>query len=123
MIYEIARYPEVQARMRAEILEVQTKMFARGDPDFTALDFESMHYTVAVLRVRNLFWPYFMTIDNRFQECLRTQSASVRISREVIKDDVLPLHKPITTLSGRVINEIPIAKGTRLYIATQGYHL
>lgn len=122
MIYEIARYTEVQARMRAEILEVQAKMYARGDADFNALDFESMHYTVAVLRVSVCVLTAHGLLT-RLQECLRTQSASVRISREVIKDDVLPLHKPLTTLSGRVINEIPIAKGTRLYIATQGYHL
>jgi len=70
------------------------------------LDVEGMHYTVAVMR-----------------ECLRLQSASVRISREATKDDVLPLHKPIVTQSGKTINELPIPKGTRLFIATQGYHV
>lgn len=51
-MYEVAKRPEIQARMRAEIQEMKKKVLARGEEDFTALDLEGMHYTVAVMRVR-----------------------------------------------------------------------
>lgn len=51
-LYEIAKRPEVQARMRAEILEMKAKVDARGDAHFNALDLEGLHYCEAVIRVR-----------------------------------------------------------------------
>jgi hypothetical protein len=54
LMYEISRRPEVQARMREEILEMQARVDARGD-DWNTLDLDSLHYTDAVIRVRCLF--------------------------------------------------------------------
>jgi len=51
------------------------------------------------------------------------QCIIISIGREVIKDDVLPLSQPIVTKSGKVINELPIPKGTRLLMSMHGYHM
>lgn len=51
-LFEIAKRPAIQARMRAEILEMKQKIEARGDFSHTALDLEGLQYTDAVLRVR-----------------------------------------------------------------------
>lgn len=45
------------------------------------------------------------------------------VRREAVKDDVLPLSDPIVTTSGEVINELPIAKGTRVWLSVPGYHM
>lgn len=52
VLYEIAKRPEIQARMRTEILEMMNKVHARGDTEWTPLDLDSLHYTDAVIRVR-----------------------------------------------------------------------
>jgi len=106
VLYEIAKRPEIQARMRAEILEMMNKVHARGDTEWTPLDLDSLHYTDAVVR-----------------ESFRYSSIIVDVRRQATRDDVLPLSKPITTLSGKVIHELPIPKGTYLFIAVQGYHM
>jgi len=106
VLFEIAKRPEIQARMRAEILEMMNTVHARGDIDWTPLDLDSLHYTDAVIR-----------------ESFRHSSIIVDVRRQATKDDVLPLSKPITTLSGKVIHELPIPKGTYLFIAVQGYHM
>jgi hypothetical protein len=43
--------------------------------------------------------------------------------REASEDDVIPLSTPIHTSSGKVINEIPISKGTKLWIAVDAYNV
>ncbi len=38
------------------------------------------------------------------------------------KDEVLPLHRPITTKSGEVLNQLPVKKGTILIASIAGYN-
>jgi len=52
MLWELAKHRDCQEKLRAEINETLEKIKARGDPDFTANDFESMPYLVAVTKVR-----------------------------------------------------------------------
>lgn len=54
---ELARHPQVQSRLRAEIRSTEQEINARGDSDFTAADLESMPYLSAVLKVRNALLP------------------------------------------------------------------
>ena len=42
--------------------------------------------------------------------------------RTPIKDDVLPLTKPIVGTSGRIYTELPIPKGTPITVSTIGYN-
>jgi cytochrome P450 len=50
-LYELAKAPHVQHRMRVEIQEMQAKISARGDTEFTVTDFDNMPYTIAVMKV------------------------------------------------------------------------
>lgn len=56
------------------------------------------------------------------QESLRFHPVSYNHYREPAKDTVLPLSKPITTLTGKVINEIIVPKGTKMVTSVNGYH-
>ena len=47
----------------------------------------------------------------------------MEVVREPIKDDMLPLSKPVVGTSGKVYNEILIPKGTLVNISTIGYNL
>jgi cytochrome P450 len=51
LLYEVVRRPDVQARMRQEILEMKAKVDARENTDWTPLDLDGSHYTDAVIRV------------------------------------------------------------------------
>jgi len=47
----------------------------------------------------------------------------VEVVRAPIRDDVLPLTKPIVGASGRVYTELPIPKGTLITLSAFGYNL
>ena len=51
LFYELAKHPEFQEKMRAEITAKRAAVSARGDSDFTMEDLESMMYLQAVLKV------------------------------------------------------------------------
>lgn len=59
---------------------------------------------------------------NDIQETLRYHPVVHTTFREAIKDDVLPLSKPIVTCSGKVINEIPVPKGLKIITSIGGYN-
>lgn len=50
-LLELAKRPEIQHRLRAEIRQMETKIRVRGDREFTADDMESMPYLVAITKV------------------------------------------------------------------------
>jgi len=50
-LYELAKHPEVQARLREEIIETRMKIQARGETEFTTNDLDTMPYLVAVMKV------------------------------------------------------------------------
>lgn len=102
---ELAQHPDVQLRLREEIRAMERTVQARGDSDFTVSDMEAMPYLQAVLR-----------------EVLRYHPVVPHNYRQSLHEDVLPLSKPIHTLSGKTINEIPIRKGLRLILSVAAYH-
>lgn len=104
-LWELAKHRDCQDRLRAEINETLAKIIARGDADFTANDYETMPYLVAVTK-----------------EFLRIHPSALEIVRAPIQDDILPLTKPIIGTSGRVYTELPIPKGTAVYISAIGYN-
>jgi hypothetical protein len=53
-LFELAKHPEIQTRLRAEIRETEAAIHARGDVDFSIADFDSMPYTTAVMKVRDV---------------------------------------------------------------------
>ncbi|OJA08713.1 hypothetical protein AZE42_07090 [Rhizopogon vesiculosus] len=104
-LLELARQPEIQSRLRAEIRETEAAVHARGDADFTIADFDAMPYTTAVIK-----------------EILRFSPVVYHIHRYASQDDILPLSQPITTRSGKVIHELPIPKGTRIVASIAAYN-
>ncbi|KIM48379.1 hypothetical protein M413DRAFT_16317 [Hebeloma cylindrosporum] len=104
-VLELARHTAVQDKLRKEIRAKQREIKARGDSEFTSSDFEAMPYLTAFLKESLRFYP---TVFNAF--------------REAAVNDVLPLSKPITTRSGKVINEIPVPKGLKIIPSINGYN-
>ena len=49
ILLELARHPEMQTRLRAEIRETEAAIRVRGDTHFTGTDFEAMPYAMAVI--------------------------------------------------------------------------
>ena len=57
LLYELARNPDVQEKLRTEIAEKRAEVNARGDQDFTPEDLDSMELLQAVISVRALTIP------------------------------------------------------------------
>ncbi|KAJ6551032.1 cytochrome P450 [Mycena vulgaris] len=93
IFHTLALYPEVQDKLRAEILAA---------PDH--LDHDSL-----------VSLPY---LDSVVRECLRLfPPAGPSMFREAFEDTVLPLSTPITGVDGTIMNSITVPKGTSIYIA------
>ena len=54
---------------------------------------------------------------------MRIHSIVAEVARTPIQDDILPLAKPIVGTSGRVYTELPVPKGTFIYVSIAGYNL
>ncbi|CAA7260516.1 unnamed protein product [Cyclocybe aegerita] len=104
-LLEIARHQDVQTKLRHEIHRKEREIRERGDRGLSASDFDTMPYLTAVIK-----------------ESLRFHPASPSTYRETMKEDVLPLLKPITTLSGKVITELPVPKGLKVVTSINGYN-
>ncbi|KAG2153139.1 cytochrome P450 [Suillus clintonianus] len=104
-LLELAKHPEIQSRLRAEIWKTEATVHVRGDVNFTIADFDAMPYTTAVMK-----------------EVLRFCCVIYHAHRFASQDDVLPLSKPITTRSGDVIRELPVPKGTRIVASIAAYN-
>lgn len=104
-LYELAMHPHYQEKLRAEIRSMERSIRERGDVTFCSSDFDSMPFLQAVVR-----------------EVLRFHPAVPHNYRQALKDDILPLSKPLRTLSGKMVNEIHIPKGTRLILSVAAYN-
>jgi hypothetical protein len=63
------------------------------------------------------------TDPNFAQEILRVYPTLIEIIRVPGKDDVVPLSKPVTGISGKVYKELAVPAGTHMFISTAGYNL
>ncbi|KAH9485607.1 Cytochrome P450 monooxygenase 128 [Psilocybe cubensis] len=104
-LFELALHADVQDRLRQEIHQKEREIKARGDIAFTPNDFEDMPYLTAVLK-----------------ESLRFNPAAYYIYRQPSKDEVIPLSTPITSPSGKILNEIVVPKNTKITISINGYN-
>lgn len=123
-LLELAGKRHVQEKLRAEIVDTLGRIRSRGDSDFTANDFDSMPYLVAVGKVCQE-WTCMLTklTPHSAQETLRLYSVANELARTAAKDDVLPLSKPIVGLSGKVYKDLLVPAGTIVTISTVGYNL
>ncbi|EGN99109.1 hypothetical protein SERLA73DRAFT_181928 [Serpula lacrymans var. lacrymans S7.3] len=104
-LYELARHPEDQQKVREEIAAVRKEVEARGDEDFVPSDFDSMPFMNAVLK-----------------ESLRLHPIVAALFREAAGEDVLPLSEPLETVSGKMIDQIPISKGQTINVSVCAYN-
>jgi cytochrome P450 len=70
-LFELTKHPDVQAKLRAEIQAAEQSVYARGDTEFTAEDFDSMAYTIAVMKVRCCCYLWSRLCQTQCQETLR----------------------------------------------------
>lgn len=123
MLLELSRNPEVQTKLRHEIQAMEYTIRSRGDSEFRASDFDAMPYLSAVLKVNGNWWiSVFSHSWWHVQETLRYHPVVHNTFREAIKDDLLPLSKPIITSSGKIISEIPVPKGLKIITSIGGYN-
>ncbi|OBZ67961.1 Docosahexaenoic acid omega-hydroxylase CYP4F3 [Grifola frondosa] len=97
ILHTLAQHPDVQDRLRKEILD------ARDGKDLEYDDLVDLPYMDAVCReTLRLFPPASLTF------------------REAKKDTMLPLSEPVHGRDGSMIHEIPISKGTSIFIGVTG---
>ncbi|KAJ7078781.1 cytochrome P450 [Mycena epipterygia] len=92
IIHLLTLHPDVQEKLRAEIMEKNEQMCHD--------DLVGMPYLDGVVR-----------------ESLRLYPPITAMTRNATQDCVLPLSAPITGVDGRVIDAITVPKGTEVYIA------
>lgn len=126
LFWELAKDVNYQQKMREEIAAARADVVARGDTDFAVADLESMVYVNAAIKVCTVSSKlqnfYVCRNGNHLQEILRLHPIVYLIVRVADKDDVIPLARPITTATGEVITEIPIAKGQHISVSSWGYN-
>jgi len=105
-LWELAKWPEIQHRLREEVTKTYEATRARGNEDFTGEDIDNMTFTNAVVK-----------------EVLRLHSVVVEIDRVAREDHVLPLTRPMVGRSGKVHQSLPVPKGTIVYVSCWGYNL
>ncbi|KAI0745004.1 cytochrome P450 [Earliella scabrosa] len=105
LAYELARHPEYQDRMRDEILATRARVEARGDPEFTMDDLDSLTLTL-----------------NAIKETLRMHNVVPYLPRQATKDDVIPLQYPVVSVTGETITEVPVCAGQVIYTSFAAYH-
>ncbi|KAI0829070.1 PAH-inducible cytochrome P450 monooxygenase PC-PAH 1 [Trametes gibbosa] len=105
MLYELARHPEYQSKMREEVRAIRARVAERGDSEFSVSDLDSMTYVLAAMK-----------------EVLRLHPIVYTLLRQSTRDDVLPLSAPVTLATGEVVDELPIPKGTNCTISIWAYN-
>ncbi|KAJ8494561.1 hypothetical protein ONZ45_g13198 [Pleurotus djamor] len=103
MLYELSRHPDDQKRVREEMRQMRQTL-PHGEA-FSLANLESLQFTNAVIK-----------------EALRLHPIGPSLVRTASCDDRLPLGLPITTKDGDIIQEIPIPKGTDIFVSICAYN-
>ncbi|TFK45416.1 cytochrome P450 [Heliocybe sulcata] len=105
MLWELAKNPQVQSRLRDEIRATEAAMRARGASELTLADMENMHYLQAFLK-----------------EGLRFHPVASNMFRRATQDDVIPLSAPMRLSSGKVVGELTVPEGTSMILSVAAYN-
>ncbi|KAI6037503.1 cytochrome P450 [Pisolithus marmoratus] len=92
-LLEVARHPDVQTKLREELLSFG------GEPSY------------------DQFTTGFPYLDAVVQETLRVHPAIQDLIRQASEDDVIPLSEPVWTKSGEVVDSIAVERGTVISIS------
>ncbi|KAF7791574.1 hypothetical protein EIP86_002590 [Pleurotus ostreatoroseus] len=104
-LWELAKHPEFQTKLREEIMAVRANISTRGDSDLTIDDLDSMPLLQAGMK-----------------ETLRYHSIVYHLLRTADQDDVIPLSSPIYTKKGQMMTEIPIKAGQNILVSVCAYN-
>ncbi|KAH8103445.1 cytochrome P450 [Cristinia sonorae] len=104
-LWELAKHPEIQTRLRKEIHAAEAVLQSKGRTQFTVNDLDSMPYVQACMK-----------------EIMRYHPPVFHTQRRAGKDIMVPLSTPITTKSGKVIQEVLVPKETRVVLSVAAYN-
>ncbi|KAF5360940.1 hypothetical protein D9756_005071 [Leucocoprinus leucothites] len=100
ILYLLTQHPHVQERLRAELIEAKRN---NGGEDLGYDQLVTLPYLDAVCR-----------------ETLRVYPPLGTASRTARKDMVLPLSKPLRTISGKEVTELIVPNGTTIFLSIVG---
>ncbi|KAF8558177.1 cytochrome P450 [Imleria badia] len=107
ILWILASRPAVQARLRSEVLVAKQNYAASHD---ITGPWEEVGLPYDLL----MGLPY---LDAIVRETLRVHPPTSLLSRTVREDTVLPLHRPIKSVSGEMLSKIAIPTGTTLIMS------
>ncbi|KAI0298376.1 cytochrome P450 [Multifurca ochricompacta] len=102
ILFQLANHPDEQRQLREEILAARAG--ENGD-DSRMVNLDTLSFMNAVIK-----------------ETLRFDTVVPHLFREAIRDEVVPLSKPIRSKSGKVIEELFIPKGTSIIVSNAAYN-
>ena len=134
MLWELAKHPHFQDKLRSEIRDKKEEVSLRetgviaSQVDFCIDDLESMPFLQAVVKVsRHLAGD--MTHDAwanivlpTIQEVMRFHPIVYHLMRVSKKADIIPLSEPIVAVNGDIIHEVPISKGQNVLVSICAYN-
>ncbi|KAG7086197.1 hypothetical protein E1B28_002160 [Marasmius oreades] len=94
-LYALAKQPIWQDQVRKEIIEAEN-----SESSLDKLNYLNAH----------------------IKETLRFYPTGPLTERMAFEDTILPLSRPVTTISGRVITELPIRKGQMIHVGIASYN-
>ncbi len=118
-LLELARHPEVQQRLREEIRTVGR--------DLNYDDVQRLEFLDAVVKEGYVHLPCSSSVSVQLtvhHACsLRLHPASPQTERVALRDDVIPLSKPIRTPSGETLSSVRIKAGQVFHIPFTTMHV
>ena len=121
-LWELAKNPDFQDKLREEVLAMRQQISARGETEVTVNDLDSMTYLQAGMKVHNSTPSTLYSEPNAKQETLRFHAIVYHLFRRAGKDDVIPLASPIISKSGQTLTEIPVKEGQTILVSICGYN-
>ncbi|PIL34065.1 cytochrome P450 [Ganoderma sinense ZZ0214-1] len=107
VLYELARHPQYQERMRQEIRDARARVIARGGNAFKTEDLDSLTLSTNAIKASG--------------ETLRLHPIALGLPRVAVKDDVIPLARPVVSTTGETVTEVPVKAGQVVYASFIGY--
>ncbi|KZS99422.1 cytochrome P450 [Laetiporus sulphureus 93-53] len=105
ILWELAKHPEFQSKIREETAVIRAELSASGATDFSVAQLDSLVHLNAAIK-----------------EGLRLHPIVYMLVRVAQEDDIIPLSEPITSTTNQLITEIPVSKGQKVTFSVWGYN-
>ncbi|GJJ11713.1 hypothetical protein Clacol_005950 [Clathrus columnatus] len=113
-LYELARHPEYQKKVRDEIKTTRARAAEKNDGEITISDLDSMQYLSALIKMYRA--------HNSQKETLRFHPVTPTALRQAGQDDHLPLDTPLKLTTGEVITSLPVECGQHVLLSFMNYN-